>query len=652
MLSLRSTKSYFEKALDTICPMYSTLARLTQLQSDSSSFVKVSTTNHQPTKSPIQNNLFHPLTASLAQPPEISTDKDLKRTKDLLKLMGYQDEEINELTEEWLKSSPARHFHYVYEGLKNLSDKFNWSWKELDPIIKVVRDNNLNMFEIYRLVINSKRDKIFKTPEEFKNLIAKNYQDYGIEFFGRYTIDLLRDNIAETFYGSVALAMLAKTDHNDALYFDKDTILSIKKHKYHTVIFELDNDSDFINTILKTSRMYGKISLVYISGHGSPESTAFGDDYENGDLDTSDFESLPEETIDELHAAFASDARAILFSCQTGKGGPTSDNLAKILKDALGVDYLFACESNCSMDHIVWDKSNKILNVKWYESNPTSDTGLVFSRYDESLKKINDDLRRWTTQNIIAPKSYGTKGADITEKLLFVENIFPSVVSFSDIIMAEPLDTRPTIFSKIKTLISKGNTRPSIISAIRGNGGQYDFDFDRSRHIQYFAGQLQNLFGYSSLSARRLAGEYIWAYEYAYTMLYNNDKSKAATFVALMIKSNRSDTVIKGLLQQKFGKSISEIDYISERLLMINSNFRNEARKGVVSKWQNKEDLKTMDDTLDTFVDDHPSSLAFVGEFDKIPQAKKKSVALLVLKMVDEGKSKSEIASTLQRYIQ
>jgi len=211
------------------------------------------------------------------------------------------------------------------------------------------------------------------------------FDQFGIVHFARYTRETLLKQYEEREeqkpYG---LALFAISDHNGALFnmaMLLDTLQNdLAKNGYLLRIVEADSKESVARRFVNLDRMYGqderghKIDFALIAGHGSKGSITFGEGTQERDrFLTKEMEGKGIHRGAETF--FAPDAKAVLFSCQTGSTGGIGEEMFQ----KLGLSVQAPEESSYVAGMTVsFTKENKpVFDVQYKQANgdPVSTMG-------------------------------------------------------------------------------------------------------------------------------------------------------------------------------------------------------------------------------------------------------------------------------------
>ncbi len=211
-------------------------------------------------------------------------------------------------------------------------------------------------------------------------LMDKSNKEFGITEFYRYAAGyMLEQNIAnldpKRDQGKpVAVIVHNKADWN-MTFSHMFYIRQLERlGKYYRVIcFETDTEEGLFSALEK-SAAYGKIDLVVLGGHGTQIAlqlgkTDRGDAVQKredlGEDEAKYLDVTDEEQLRKMDRYLAPDAKAILVSCSTGKGGETADNLANAVSRAFNGKEVFASPTPTFNEgfHLTLDESGKFKSV-------------------------------------------------------------------------------------------------------------------------------------------------------------------------------------------------------------------------------------------------------------------------------------------------
>jgi thioredoxin 1 len=176
------------------------------------------------------------------------------------------------------------------------------------------------------------------------------YREFGIEYFTRYggylpsnrqAIESMLQRLTEVSWGErdlgkgIALVATTKADWNGAFSYAGRGISEIVD-KYRTFAVEVKGDWELFEKIMYISRIYGKIDVLVLRGHGDPCSVNLGAGCTYAsDLDTTDY-----GRIASLKPAFGKNAQIVLDSCSTGRW--ENGGIARVISKAVRGSRVFA----------------------------------------------------------------------------------------------------------------------------------------------------------------------------------------------------------------------------------------------------------------------------------------------------------------------
>ncbi len=158
----------------------------------------------------------------------------------------------------------------------------------------------------------------------------------------------------------LAVVILPTSDWNRA--FLNHEIKDLMERGYRVVCYEANNELDFYQAVIEAGESQ-PISLLSIGGHGSINTTQFGNDYndETAQLDLSD-----ETEIHILRQYMADDSIVILDSCSTGEGGRAGSNIANMLGRIFIRSTIFAPTAPGVIATLNFDENNLITGATHY----------------------------------------------------------------------------------------------------------------------------------------------------------------------------------------------------------------------------------------------------------------------------------------------
>ena len=172
-----------------------------------------------------------------------------------------------------LKSFPELIQEYMGEEMS----KIGLNWDRLTSLWQ--SGDNTEVFEVYNNL-----STIYKLEEQRPGSAAFLTKDFGIDFFGRYSPEMLvaqydqrEDDIP---YGII---MYPKSYQDGTFYHDKEVFdqmfKSLKSEGVGTRVLEANGKVGLLKHLLRLDRKYGqknKISFAIIGGHGAEDHIAFG----------------------------------------------------------------------------------------------------------------------------------------------------------------------------------------------------------------------------------------------------------------------------------------------------------------------------------------------------------------------------------------
>jgi len=219
------------------------------------------------------------------------------------------------------------------------------------------------------------------------------FEQFGITHFARYTRETLLKQYEERQeqkpYG---VALFALSDHNGALFnmaMILDTLQNdLAKNGYLLRIVEADSKASVARRFVNLDRSYGqsggghKIDFALIAGHGSKESIAFGEGTQERDrFLTKEMEGKGIHRG--VETFFTPEAKAVLFSCQTGSAGGIGEEIFQ----KLGLSVQAPEESSYVAGMTVsFTKENKpVFDVQYKQANGDAVSTMGYQKNDVSV---------------------------------------------------------------------------------------------------------------------------------------------------------------------------------------------------------------------------------------------------------------------------
>jgi hypothetical protein len=173
-----------------------------------------------------------------------------------------------------------------------------------------------------------------KIEQGQKGAVKHLYEKQGIRHFGRYSVDLMADQIkARESKKPYGIVLYPVADHNGAFMASKEVIgrayPKIKEAGYELRVFETESLMQTARHLISLDRNYGsehKIEFAFIGGHGAENTIEFGSGTKGFSLDTKD---LFGKGIKKASSYFENDPTIVLFSCSTGAEGGISTALSE-----------------------------------------------------------------------------------------------------------------------------------------------------------------------------------------------------------------------------------------------------------------------------------------------------------------------------------
>jgi len=555
-------------------------------------------------------------------------DRSIKKIKETLKKIGYIESSAEEMTLKLAQDIDPEELNYLLKGLL-YSESHDWRPHNLDFLISVCEEKEIPITEAFRLMLNSRPD----SPDNFTDLVVENHDRFNIHHFGRYTIKMMEDNLKADERENLAVAIYADHDHNGALYDDVAFLKQIKQHDYKLLIYEAGNKEEFLSAITESRRKFGKIDLVFINAHGGVDGMTLKDSHK-GYIETADFKGLNKEELLALKRSFTVDARVILSSCSTGEGGPLSDNFAGAMQGAFGIKYLYACKTLCSADSLLWDGKGRIAQVRWNEDKSTH-TNTAFSRYDDIIFNMDEDLKKWIAQNIIKAKDISSNDNYdvVAERIFFVKDVLPSISDFQGIVKTSVNKSRE--LKNIQKMIDSGNTATTVEHAYFGNYG-----------VKNLIADIQTASGCKTVDDNPLSDTNMQDMVGTLRVLHHRNKYKASN-------------VKRVSYDQGYGKiNDDESKYANVKWGFIDENFENllkqihpDKRREIKSKIIELAGECNGPDEAESFfnsaVNEYPGEYAFISVFDGMAREQKLETAKKIFMAVDKKLSKEKIEKNI-----
>ncbi len=202
-----------------------------------------------------------------------------------------------------------------------------------------------SLMNVWRLNITDKEkngrgiamnlQKIMELEKEKEGLCAQLLHSSGIQFFARYTNELLLEQgLNQEEAKPYGICIYPHADYNGAFYQNKGELQrlseQLKGMGFCLRIAECGNFVGLGRRLLSYEQKYGtshKISFMLLAGHGTKDTISLGHSgLRTGVLNKAD---ISNETARKLKACFVEKASIILVSCSTGAEGGIADKLSE-----------------------------------------------------------------------------------------------------------------------------------------------------------------------------------------------------------------------------------------------------------------------------------------------------------------------------------
>jgi hypothetical protein len=199
-------------------------------------------------------------------------------------------------------------------------------------------------------------------------------EDYNIQFFGRYTLDVLShmyENRNERVAGKpLAVVSFSKRDNNGAFYHSAQKIQQLLDEGYDVRIVEVVNEGGFETMIKKMNEKYGSIDTLVIGGHGNPSAILKSASMGSQDPQDKYIDLGDTDVLNAIKPCLSANLDIVLISCSTGKG---DNSIGEFISKTLNARVL-APDNNTNIDGFVIDHANGtpyLTGVKYWSSTTT-----------------------------------------------------------------------------------------------------------------------------------------------------------------------------------------------------------------------------------------------------------------------------------------
>jgi|GEM_PF-2417869 len=203
----------------------------------------------------------------------------------------------------------------------------------------------------------------FSTIGKEKTMVL--YEKCGIEYFGRYSKEMLEeayDSLVPEYKKNRPLLVVVfnKNDWNGAFYASGLELDELKKY-YKVMLFETDSEKKFYKILKKTAKDYNKIDTLVVGGHGEPGTINLGyyewyDYSEKKVLDLTDKKELKK-----LKKYLADSPTMIIQGCSTGGGEKSIGELLSKVWNAK----VWAPDQDAGLKSYNLDEEGKIESVTY-----------------------------------------------------------------------------------------------------------------------------------------------------------------------------------------------------------------------------------------------------------------------------------------------
>jgi len=164
-----------------------------------------------------------------------------------------------------------------------------------------------------------------------------------------------------------------------SFYWKYDDLDKLLKH-YNVIIYEMESEDKFYDSVKETAEKHGRIDSLVIAGHGQAKEVNLG----SGSGEASDIDTGDEKELEALNPYLVDEPTVILIACSSGH---TNNSIGAKLSD-IWYATVWAPDEPTSLKNISTYKNGKIKKVEYYDdlTNKFENGVMVLKRekpYDE-----------------------------------------------------------------------------------------------------------------------------------------------------------------------------------------------------------------------------------------------------------------------------
>lgn len=243
--------------------------------------------------------------------------------------------------------------------------------------------DDIEILTNFSYALNVFEDDKNATKEE---KIKKLTDERGIIYFARYSEKMLNQ-----IYSSldpdhkkdrpVAYAAFNQNDWNKSFYWKYDDLDKLLKY-YNVIIYEMDSEDKFYDSVKETAEKHGRIDSLVIAGHGQAKEVNLG----SGSGEASDIDTGDEKELGALNLYLVDEPTVILIACSSGH---TNESIGAKLSD-IWYATVWAPDEPTSLKNISTYKNGKIKGVKYYDKLTNKfENGVMVLKRDEPYDEPN-----------------------------------------------------------------------------------------------------------------------------------------------------------------------------------------------------------------------------------------------------------------------
>jgi len=241
--------------------------------------------------------------------------------------------------------------------------------------------DDLEILTNFSYALNVFKDDKDSTKEE---KIKKLNHERGMIYFARYSEKMLNHTYSSLDPNHkkdrpVAYAAFNQNDWNKSFYWKYDDLDKLLKH-YNVIIYEMESEDKFYDSVKETAEKHGRIDSLVIAGHGQAKEVNLG----SGSGEASDIDTGDEKELEALNPYLVDEPTVILIACSSGH---TNNSIGAKLSD-IWYATVWAPDEPTSLKNISTYKNGKIKKVEYYDdlTNKFENGVMVLKRdkpYDE-----------------------------------------------------------------------------------------------------------------------------------------------------------------------------------------------------------------------------------------------------------------------------